>query len=50
MVADGNPLPQYHPRTSEPWKRFVDPDSEKELVYWSENKKFSDFYEKTVDS
>ena len=32
------------------WKRFLDPDSGKELVYWSENQAFSDFCEKTVDS
>ena len=34
----------------EPWKRFLDPDSGKESVYWSENQTFSDIYEKTVDS
>ena len=38
------------PRISEAWKRFIDPDSEKELVYWSENQTFSDFYKKTFDS
>ena len=32
------------------WKRFLDPDSGKESVYWSENQIFLDFYEKTVDS
>ena len=32
------------------WKRFLDSDSGKESVYWSENQTFSDFYEKTVDS
>ena len=37
-------------RTPEPWKCFLDPDSEKESVYWRENQTFSDFYEKTVDS
>ena len=37
-------------RIPEPWKRFLDPDSGKESVYWSENQKFSDFYEKIVDS
>ena len=37
-------------RIPEAWKRFLDPDSGKESVYWSENQTFSDFYEKTVDS
>ena len=27
----------------EPWKRFLDPDSGKESVYWSENRKFFGF-------
>jgi len=35
-------------RIPEAWKRFLDPDSGKESVYWSENQTFSDFYEKTV--
>ena len=37
-------------RIPEAWKRFLDPDSGKESVYWSENQTFSNFYEKTVDS
>ena len=37
-------------RIPEPWKCFLDPDSGKESVYWSENQTFSDFYEKTVNS
>ena len=37
-------------RIPESWKRFLNPDSGKESVYWSENQTFSDFYEKTVDS
>ena len=37
-------------RIPEPWKRFLDPDSGKKSMYWSENQMFSDFYEKTVDS
>ena len=36
------------PHIPEAWKRFLDPDSGKESVYWSENQTFSDFYEKTV--
>ena len=35
-------------RIPEAWKRFLDPDSGKESVYWSENQTFLDFYEKTV--
>ena len=30
-------------RIPEPWKRFLDPDSGKESVYWSENRKFFGF-------
>ena len=38
-------------RIPEAWKCFLDPDSGKwDVVYWSENQTFSDFYEKTVDS
>ena len=37
-------------RIPEPLKRFFDPDSGKESVYWNENQTFSDFYEKIVDS
>ena len=30
-------------RTPEPWKRYLDPDSGKKSVYWSENPKMFDF-------
>jgi hypothetical protein len=33
-------------RIPEPWKRFLDPDSGKELVYWSENQTFRIFMRK----
>ena len=37
-------------RIPEPWKRFLDPDSGKVVGVLKRKSKFSDFYEKTVDS